>query len=80
MRFAISKLSNLSSCNIFIIDEGFSCFDSTNVNNLKLFFAHLKNTFDSTIIISHLDSIKSMIDNTLKININKEGFSNIKLI
>ena len=76
-RITLTKISNLHSFNFLIIDEGFNCMDSDNLNNLDSLFLYLKENFDFIIIISHLQSLKSVCDNILNIKINKQGFSNI---
>lgn len=77
IRISLINLSKLSSCNFMLIDEGFSCMDNTNINNLTSLFNTLKDMFDFVIIISHLDSIKSQCDNYMTININNLGYSSI---
>jgi DNA repair exonuclease SbcCD ATPase subunit len=76
IRISLINLSKLSSCNFMLIDEGFSCMDSNNINNLTSLFNTLKDMFDFVIIISHLDSVKSQCDNSITIEING-GFSSI---
>lgn len=76
IRISLINLSKLSACNFMLIDEGFSCMDNNNINNLTSLFNTLKDMFDFVIIISHLDSVKSQCDNYMTININS-GFSNI---
>ena len=77
IRISLINLSKLSSCNFMLIDEGFSCMDSNNINNLASLFNTLKDMFDFVILISHLDSIKSQCDNYMTININNFGYSTI---
>jgi|694.fasta_scaffold49812_2 exonuclease SbcC len=80
IRISLINLSKLSSCNFMLIDEGFSCMDSNNINNLTSLFNTLKDMFDFVIIISHLDSVKSQCDNNMSISINNSGFSQISLL
>lgn len=77
IRISLSNLSKLSSCNFMLIDEGFSCMDNTNINNLNSLFTILKDMFDFVIVISHLDSVKSQCDEYLTIDKNKDGSSKI---
>jgi DNA repair exonuclease SbcCD ATPase subunit len=76
MRIALINLSKLSSGNFMIIDEGFSCMDSNNINNVSLLFTMLKDMFDFVVVISHIDSIKDQCEKY--INIERNGtFSKI---
>lgn len=77
IRISLINLSKLSSCNFMLIDEGFSCMDNNNINNLTSLFNTLNDMFDFIIVISHLDSIKSQCDNYITIDKNKGGFSKI---
>ncbi|ARF09957.1 DNA repair exonuclease [Indivirus ILV1] len=77
MRIALISLSKLSSCNFMLIDEGFSCMDNTNINNLSSLFNTLKDMFDFIIVISHLDSVKSQCDEYMSIDKNNDGTSKI---
>ena len=77
IRIALTQLSNLSTCNFMIIDEGFSCLDSNNINNLEALFEYLKNNFDFIIIISHIQTLKGLCDNILTIKVDKNNFSRI---
>lgn len=77
IRVTLTQMANLSCCNLMIIDEGFSCLDSTNQSNLDSLFGYLREWFDFVIIISHLQTMKGMCDNILNIKIEKGGFSNI---
>lgn len=78
IRITLSGLSKLSSCNFMLIDEGFSCMDNSNINNLNSLFNTLKDMFDFVIVISHLDSVKSQCDNYMTIDRNKDGSSKIE--
>ena len=76
-RVSLLNLSKLSSCNFMLIDEGFSCMDSSNINNLTSLFNTLKDMFDFVIVISHIDSVKSQCDDYITIDKNKDGSSKI---
>ncbi len=77
VRIALLNLSKLSSCNFMLIDEGFSCMDNSNINNLSSLFNTLKDMFDFVIVISHLDSVKSQCDEYMSIDKNNDGTSKI---
>ena len=67
LRLAIVNTSNLPSPNFIIIDEGFSCMDSTNMQNVEVLFGKLRSRFNFVLIISHLDELKSNCDKYIDI-------------
>ena len=71
LRVAIIESSNISGPNCMFIDEGFSCMDKSNLQNVKIIFNKLKELFDFTLIVSHLDELKCSCDNY--INITKKN-------
>ena len=54
--------------NFFIIDEGFSCADETNISKLYNFLGQIKNKFDFMIIITHLEALKPIIEAPITIS------------
>jgi len=76
IRTSLIGISNLPRPNFLAIDEGFGNLDSDNLNSMFMLFDYLKSTFDFILIISHLDSMRDIMD-TL-ININKvDSFSKV---
>lgn len=67
LRLSIIEISNLSSANFTAIDEGFSCMDNTNRQNIGILFNKIRNTFDFILIVSHLDELKSNCDDYINI-------------
>ena len=76
LRSALINISNLPRPNFMAIDEGFGCADSDNLAAMNALFSILKTQFDFMLIISHLDSMKDMVDNTIEIK-KENGFSKI---
>lgn len=76
IRIALMRISNIPKPNFLIIDEGFSSLDSNNINQLNVLFEYLKNYFEFVLVISHLDSMRDMIDNVIELKLEK-GFSKI---
>lgn len=68
IRIALINISSLPRSDIFIIDEGFGALDETNIEACGRFLRSLKKWFKTILIISHVDSIKDIVDNTLEIN------------
>ncbi len=67
IRVALTEISNLPKTNFLIIDEGFSTLDSEHLADMSLLFSTLKNYYDFIFIISHNETIKDFIDNTIEI-------------
>jgi DNA repair exonuclease SbcCD ATPase subunit len=67
IRIALINISSLPRSDLFIIDEGFGSLDETNVEACGRFLRSLRKWFKTILIISHVDSIKDIVDNTLEI-------------
>jgi DNA repair exonuclease SbcCD ATPase subunit len=76
IRVALINISNLPRPNFIAIDEGFGCADADNLSSMNSLFSILKSSFDFMLIISHLDSMKDMVDHTIEIK-KENGFSKI---
>ena len=76
LRVALINISNLPRPNFIAIDEGFGCADADNLSSMSALFSILKNSFDFMLIISHLDSMKDMVDSHIEIK-KENGFSKI---
>lgn len=76
IRVALINISNLPRPNFIAIDEGFGCADADNLSAMNSLFSILKSNFDFMLIISHLDSMKDMVDHTIEIK-KENGFSKI---
>lgn len=71
-RVAMIEISNLSKAAFLVYDEGFGTMDYENLLKLRLFFELLKMKFDFVIIITHIDSIKDIVDNYYEVERNNE--------
>jgi len=76
IRTALVNVSNLPRPNFLAIDEGLGNLDSENLNSLFMLFTFLKSQFDLLMIISHLDSVRDIVDNLIDIK-KVAGFSKI---
>tara|TARA_R110000744_G_scaffold73536_2_gene147204 strand:+ start:22529 stop:25705 length:3177 start_codon:yes stop_codon:yes gene_type:complete len=76
IRTALVNVSNLPRPNFLAIDEGLGNLDSENLNSLFMLFTFLKSQFDLLMIISHLDSVRDVVDNLIDIQ-KIAGFSKI---
>ena len=76
IRTALVNISNLPRPNFLAIDEGLGNLDSENLNSLFMLFTFLKSQFDLLMVISHLDSVRDVVDNLIDIK-KVSGFSKI---
>ena len=71
IRVALINISSLPKTNMLIIDEGFGSLDETNLESCGNLLKSLKKWFKNILVISHIDEIKDIVDNT--IDIRKRG-------
>jgi len=77
IRMALLELSNLPKINFMAIDEGWSSFDTHNINNVSIILDYLTSKFDFVLTISHLIQIKEHCDIQLTLKKDEHGFSRI---
>lgn len=77
IRVALINVCNLPRPNFLVIDEGFGTLDSENLQSLFMLFTYLKTQFDFVMIISHIDSMRDVVDDLIEIK-KVEGFSQVK--
>ena len=77
IRIALLDMSNLPKINFMAIDEGWSSFDTHNINNVGIILDYLKTKFDFILTISHLIQIKEHCDVIISLKKNEKGFSQI---
>jgi DNA repair exonuclease SbcCD ATPase subunit len=77
IRVALINVSALPRPNFIAIDEGWGSLDSEHIASVINLFEYFRNKFDFSIIISHVDSMRDMVDGHL--NVDKiENFSRIQ--
>ena len=69
IRVALTNISSLPKSDIFIIDEGFGALDDTNIEACARLLKSLKKYFKTILIISHIDSIKDIVDKNIEVTI-----------
>ncbi len=79
IRNALLNISILPKTNMLIIDEGFGKLDPKNLEAIQLMFDYLKTVFDHVIVISHLDTMKDLVDNIIDISYDDEGYAHIEV-
>jgi DNA repair exonuclease SbcCD ATPase subunit len=77
IRIALINISNLPRPNFLVIDEGFGTLDNENLTSLYMLFSYLKTQFDFVMVISHIDSMRDVVDTLMEIK-KEEGFSKVK--
>jgi DNA repair exonuclease SbcCD ATPase subunit/DNA repair exonuclease SbcCD nuclease subunit len=77
IRMTLCQISLTSKPNFLIIDEGWSCLDSENLNNIGTIMNYIKTQYEHVIIISHLEELKNQTDYIINIEKNS-GYSYIK--
>jgi exonuclease SbcC len=70
IRAALIEISAIHKSDLFIIDEGFGALDDTNIEACARLLTSLKRNFRNMLIISHVDSIKDIVDNVIEISSN----------
>ena len=76
IRVALTNLSNLPRANFLVVDEGWATLDAEHISTISSLFHYLKTNFDFVIIVSHLDSMRDMVDSHLEIK-KENGFSKV---
>ena len=67
MRVALLNVSSLPKTDMLIIDEGFGSLDETNVEACNRLLISLKKWFRNILVITHVDSVKDVVDQTIEI-------------
>lgn len=68
IRTALIEVSAIPKPDLFIIDEGFGALDDTNLEACARLLTSLKRNFKNVLVISHVDSIKDIVDNVIEIS------------
>jgi len=68
IRTSLINVSSLPKPNFLAIDEGFGALDSTNLNSMVMLFDYLKTQFKFIVIISHIDSMRDIVDSHIEIS------------
>jgi DNA repair exonuclease SbcCD ATPase subunit/DNA repair exonuclease SbcCD nuclease subunit len=76
IRIALINVSALPRPNFIAIDEGWGSLDAEHISSVVNLFDYFRTKFDFSIIISHVDSMRDMVDNLIEVN-KINGFSKI---
>ena len=76
IRTALVNVSSLPRPNFIAIDEGWGTLDSDNLNSLHMLFDYMKTQFDFMLTISHIDTLRDIVDSVIEIK-KENGYSSI---
>jgi DNA repair exonuclease SbcCD ATPase subunit len=79
IRIALNNVSALPRPNFIAIDEGWGSLDAEHISAVVNLFEYFRTKFDFSIIISHVDTMRDMVDNLIEVN-KRDGFSQISHI
>ena len=71
IRLSLINFSNMNNTDFIILDESFTSFDSTNINSLDPIYDYLRSNYKYTILISHVQDLRSKCDDIINIQVNK---------
>ncbi len=74
IRLALLSVSSLPKGNIFILDEPGTALDAENMEGFVRMLDLVKTYFKTVILISHLDSLKDIVDMEITID-KKDGYA-----
>ena len=76
IRIALINVSALPRPNFIAIDEGWGSLDADHIASVANLFDYFRTKFDFSIIISHVDTMRDMVDNLIEVN-KINGYSQI---
>jgi DNA repair exonuclease SbcCD ATPase subunit/DNA repair exonuclease SbcCD nuclease subunit len=68
IRIALINVSALPRPNFIAIDEGWGSLDAEHISAVVNLFDYFRTKFDFSIIISHVDTMRDMVDNLIEVN------------
>jgi DNA repair exonuclease SbcCD ATPase subunit len=71
LKISFDKYKQLSSTNLFMIDETIDCVSESNFDQIDTLLEYLKNHYKSVLLISHNEDLKKKIDNRIGIKLSK---------
>jgi DNA repair exonuclease SbcCD ATPase subunit/DNA repair exonuclease SbcCD nuclease subunit len=77
IRVALLSVSSLPKTDILIVDEGFGKLDPEYLESLQRMFEYLRDAFGTVFLISHVDSMRDMVDHSLEIT-SLDGYAHLE--
>ena len=78
IRLALISVTNLPKSSLMIMDEPATALDEEHMNGFIRLLQMVKSQFKTVIIISHLDSLKDIVDKTIDIQ-KVDGYAKVKI-
>lgn len=79
VRLALIKVSTLPVSDICILDEPGGAYDENSMEGFIRVVEMLKSQFKTIFLISHLDSLKDIVDQQIVIDKDDEGYAHVKV-
>lgn len=80
IRIALVDITSLPRPIFMAIDEGFGVLDSDKISAMTLLFEYMRTKFDFVIAVSHVDTMRDMVDGLIDVHRNKNGFSEVTVV
>ena len=78
IRLALISVTNLPKSELFILDEPATALDQEHMEGFTNLLRLIKNQFKTVILISHLDSLKDVVDKVIDIS-KVNGYASVKI-
>jgi DNA repair exonuclease SbcCD ATPase subunit len=78
-RVALTEITSLPKSCFLAIDEGFGVLDAENILQIGKLFEYLKTQYEFLICISHIDTMRDLVDKQIKIN-RVDGCSKVEYL
>lgn len=79
IRCALVDITSLPRPVFLAIDEGFGVLDAEKIGCMTMLFDYMKTKFNFIIAVSHVDTMRDMVDGLINIHKTDHGFSEVKL-
>jgi exonuclease SbcC len=78
VRLALVSVSSLPKSQIFILDEPATALDAEHMEGFSRLLQMIKSQFKTVLLITHLDSLKDIVDTTIEID-KVDGYAHVNL-
>ena len=78
IRLALISVSSLPKPNIFVLDEPATALDAEHMEGFTRLLQMIKTQFKTVLLITHLDSLKDIVDTTIEID-RLDGYAHVNL-
>ena len=78
IRLALISVTNLPKSELFILDEPATALDQDHMEGFIRLLQMIKSQFKTVLLISHLESLKDIVDKTIDIQ-KADGFAKVKI-